>query len=177
MLSQNSVVVPTGKAKNLSRQAPGDAAYLDVAEPGFFHLFSEVLGVFQCGDGALRLRQVRHGGAQCAEHGLYGGRLIHRRPTGDGNAAAQVDRAGVVTERRLFAGCVRQIFPFNSNAGRPPCGCLSCASLASGDSAVSLAPYVRCDVRGADSPARGTPVGARRLRPPPLRSASGADSI
>jgi hypothetical protein len=57
---------------------------------------------------------------------------------------------GMEVLRRLFAGCVRQVFPFNSNAGRPPCGCLSCASLASGDSAVSLAPYVRCDVRGAE---------------------------
>jgi hypothetical protein len=28
----------------------------------------------------------------------------------------------------LFAGCVRQVLPLYSNAGRPLCGFLSCAS-------------------------------------------------
>jgi hypothetical protein len=59
MLSQNSRVLPVGKAKSLSRQTPGDAAYLDVAEPGVLHLLLEAFGVFQCGDGALWLRQFQ----------------------------------------------------------------------------------------------------------------------
>ena len=36
----------------------GDAAYLDVAKSGFLHFLFEAFGVFQCADGALRLRQV-----------------------------------------------------------------------------------------------------------------------
>lgn len=71
----------------------GDAAYLDIAEAGFFHFLSEALRVFQCGDGALRLRQVGLDGAQCAEHGLHGGRLVHGRPASDGDAAAGFERA------------------------------------------------------------------------------------
>jgi hypothetical protein len=30
--------------------------------------------------------------------------------------------------RRLFAGCVRQVFPFSWCTDRPLCGFLSCAS-------------------------------------------------
>ena len=71
----------------------GHLAYLDVAEPGFLHFLHEAFGVFQCGGGALRLRQVGLDGAQCAEHGLHGGRLIHGRPTGDGDAAARFEGA------------------------------------------------------------------------------------
>ncbi len=97
MLSQNSRVLPVGKALGTLRMSI--------------------------------LRKVGLDGAQCAEHGLHDGRLIYGRPAGDGDAAARFERAGVGIERRLFAGCVRQVFPFSSCAGPPLCGCLSCASL------------------------------------------------
>jgi len=82
----------------------GHLAYLDVAEPGFLHFLHEAFGVFQCGGGALRLRQVGLDGAQCAEHGLHGGRLIHGRPTGDGDAAARFEGAVDFGEALLAVG-------------------------------------------------------------------------
>ncbi len=259
----------------------GDFAYLDVAKPRLFHFLLEAFGVFQCGDGALRLRQLGLDGAQCAEHGHHRGRLVHGRPAGDGDAATRLECAvdfgetllairkeheakqrkgsvkGVIRigqglriaavqrdvavpglldlvaehgehgfgevdavhlfglvreperqgagaagdieyggvgfefaggdsfvgelfenehgglgiavgnevpgfasgkrvlacgglERRLIAGCVRQVFPFSLCADCPLCGFLSCASSFSGDCAFSLAPCVRCDVLWAD---------------------------
>ena len=59
----------------------GDAAYLDVAEPGFFHFWFEALGGFQCGDEVPQ---------------FAGGERVLARDK---------------FKRRMFAGCVRQVLP------------------------------------------------------------------
>ena len=71
----------------------GDAAYLDVVEAGVLHLLFEHFGVFQRADGTLRWRQVGLDRAHGAEHHLHRGRLVYRRPAGDGDAAAGLERA------------------------------------------------------------------------------------
>ena len=50
------------------------------------------------------MRQVGINGAQCAEHGLHGGRLVHRRPAGDGDAAARLEGAVDFGEALLPVG-------------------------------------------------------------------------
>ncbi|MBI5430378.1 MAG: hypothetical protein HY938_07960 [Nitrosomonadales bacterium] len=73
-------------------------------ETGIFRLLFEALGVLQCADGALRLRQVGFDGVQCAEHGLNRGRLVHGRPAGDGNAAARFERTVDFDKAALAVG-------------------------------------------------------------------------